>query len=67
MTDPNRDVTPGLQQGMFDAESAVRRNPNVPLAARIRPEQLSDVHGHRDLLGQGGALSFFVEQGELSR
>ena len=46
MTDPNRDVTPGLQQGMFDAESAVRRNPNVPLAARIRPEQLSDVHGH---------------------
>jgi len=63
MTDPNRNVTPGLQQGMFDAESAVRRNPNVPLAARIRPEQLSDVHGHRDLLGQGGALSFFVEQG----
>ncbi len=63
MTDPNRDVTPGLQQGMFDAESAVRRNPNVPLAARIRPEQLSDVHGHRDLLGQGGALSFFIEQG----
>ena len=63
MTDPNRDVTPGLQQGMFDAESAVRRNPNVPLAARIRPEQLIDVHGHRDLLGQGGALSFFIEQG----
>ena len=63
MTNPNQDVTPGLQQGLFDAELAVRRNPNVPLAARIRPEQLSDVHGHRDLLGPGGALSFFIEHG----
>ena len=63
MSDPNRNVTPGLQQGMFDAESAVRRNPNVPLAARVRPERLSHVRGHADLLGEGGALSFFIEQG----
>ena len=63
MSDPNRNVAPGLQQGMFDAESAVRKNPNVPLAARVRPEQLSHVRGHADLLSEGGALSFFIEQG----
>ena len=39
--------------------------PYVPLAARIRPEQLVDVAGQTHLLGQGKPLRRMIESGQL--
>ena len=57
------DIPPGLQAGMFDGEELVRQNPNVPLAARMRPTSIDHVFGHEALLETGGPLSDFIQQG----
>jgi len=32
----------------------------MPLAARVRPEKIEDIHGHDELLDAAGPLSYFI-------
>ena len=38
---------------------------NIPLAERLRPRSLDDVVGQKHLVGEGGVLRRFVEQGNI--
>lgn len=50
-------------EDLFSAEKAERRMRAAPLPARMRPQQLSEVVGHAQLLGEGAAFRTMVEQG----
>ncbi len=50
-------------EDLFSAEKAERRMRAAPLPARMRPQRLSEVVGHRQLLGEGAAFRTMVEQG----
>ena len=51
---PAKRRTPGLQHGMFDADSAA--DPGAPLAARMRPRSLDEMVGQRHLLAPDAPL-----------
>ncbi len=50
-------------EDLFSAEKAERRMRAAPLPARMRPQRLSEVVGHRQLLGEGAAFRTMVEHG----
>lgn len=50
-------------EDLFSAEKAERRMRAAPLPARMRPQRLSEVVGHPQLLGEGAAFRTMVEQG----
>ena len=50
-------------EDLFSAEKAERRMRAAPLPARMRPQRLSEVVGHQQLLGEGAAFRTMVEQG----
>lgn len=52
-----------MQNDFFAEERAERRQSAAPLPARMRPESLNEVVGHRNLLGPGAAFRTMVEQG----
>ena len=39
--------------------------PNIPLAERLRPQQLSDYIGQEHLVGEGGVFRKFFETGNV--
>ena len=52
-----------MQSDFFADERAERRMSAAPLPARMRPDSLDEVVGHRNLLGPGAAFRTMVEQG----
>ena len=62
MKSSNRDsrIPPGMQQKMFNDSEKHLRYSSMPLAARVRPEKIEDIHGHDELLDAAGPLSYFI-------
>ena len=53
----------GPQPDLFAADRAERRHQAAPLAARMRPRDLSEVAGQQELLKDGAAFRTMVESG----
>ncbi len=48
---------------LFEAERVARRMAAAPLPARMRPQHLAEVVGHRHLLAEGAAFRSMIDQG----
>ena len=51
---------------LFESNLADRFADYAPLAARMRPQTLDEVHGQRHLLSEGRALRALIDSGEIS-